>query len=224
MLEEKNKREAESNAMTEKVLKSGTALKDMDATTLVSILNQMREQLNTSEKEKVELQQVLRSAKSAVDQFTVMKKDYRELQDAHVVQTKQLQKMQKKYAQLETYKSTIMTQEKVIAKLQSVIEAKIKNKTPIIPKVPQPSSSSVPGTPSSSRLGDNNDEVDVEALQQQQEQEEREREREQQLEGLKNDNAVLEKELMESREANQTLEDRVSDDVSLSRWRLSCCH
>jgi hypothetical protein len=50
-----------------------------------------------------------------------------ELQDAHVEQAKQMQKMKKQYSKVAMYQSTIAMQEKVIAKMQSVVENRLRN-------------------------------------------------------------------------------------------------
>jgi hypothetical protein len=124
-LAKKLQAEQTTNQMTERMLKSNTALQEMDRDTLIRLLNQLRDALNASEGEKVQLQAVLRSAKTSIDEFAVMKRDYRELQVAHTEQTRYLQKMQTKINQADVYRGTIATQEGVIASMQSAIEAKI---------------------------------------------------------------------------------------------------
>lgn len=53
---------------------------------------------------------------------------HKELEDAYVVQTKLIQKMQKKVGKLDKYVETIETQEKVILRMQSIIECSSTNK------------------------------------------------------------------------------------------------
>jgi predicted RNase H-like nuclease (RuvC/YqgF family) len=54
---------------------------------------------------------------------------HKELENAHVVQSKFIQKMQKKMGKLDKYIETIETQEKVILRMQSIIECSSSNKT-----------------------------------------------------------------------------------------------
>jgi hypothetical protein len=63
-------------------------------------------------------------------QYEDDKKSLTELQDAHVEQSRLIQKLQKKLTATNTYKSTIKLQERVIAKMQAVIEAHLRTTRP----------------------------------------------------------------------------------------------
>lgn len=63
-----------------------------------------------------------------IDELVNLKQKYKELQEAHLQQSDQMQKMQITINKINSYKSTIETQEKVISKMQNVIESKIKSK------------------------------------------------------------------------------------------------
>lgn len=153
LLAQKAAAEQAQSELTERVLKSSAALRDLDRDSLVRMLHQLRDALNTAEREKVELQTVLRSAKGSIDAFAVMKRDYKELQGAHMEQTKYLQKMQARINKADVYRNTIATQEGVISKMQSVLEARIKQNRSAAEKsgqlLPRP-----PRTPKHTERGD----------------------------------------------------------------------
>lgn len=106
-------------------MQTSTALRDLDRDSLIRTLNQLRDALNTAEEEKVQLQAVLRSAKCSIDAFAALKREHKELQSAHMDQTRLLQRMQGRISKTEVYRNTIEAQEGVITRMQSVIEARI---------------------------------------------------------------------------------------------------
>ena len=55
-------------------------------------------------------------------------KRFARLQKAHTAQSKYIQKLQSENAKITVFKTTIRTQEKVIGKLQDLIEAKLKDR------------------------------------------------------------------------------------------------
>jgi DNA repair ATPase RecN len=93
----------------------------------------MREKWLKTENEKKSLHSILHESKKNLDDFVEMKKNYKELQQAHVEQTKNMRKINDKYSKIESYVETIKVQEEIINKLQKTIEKKINFKTtPII--------------------------------------------------------------------------------------------
>ena len=97
----------------------------------------------------------LKQAKDVIVQFTALKKEHANLQGAHLEQTKYLQKMTAKINQVSAYQQTIQTQEKVIAKMQTIVESKLrsKNALPFLPKQQHPTQSQIP-VPGLAQLAD----------------------------------------------------------------------
>ena len=55
------------------------------------------------------------------------KAHYEKLEKAHQAQAQYIQKLQQENQKIEVYKATIRTQEKVVAKLEELIESKFRN-------------------------------------------------------------------------------------------------
>jgi hypothetical protein len=90
--------------------------------TLIKFLD-IKQQLER-ERQKVQYEAQLMTLK---ENYAQLKQAKEELETNILLQNKYLSKMQTQIAQVETYKSTIKMQEKVIAKMQAVVEAKIRN-------------------------------------------------------------------------------------------------
>ena len=116
----------EAAAFVEQEVGSPEQLNKLSRTTLVHIACDLGERYQRAMEEKQQLMELVAEAQSARHQMADDKKSLSELQDAHVEQSRLIQKLQKKLAATDTYKSTIKLQERVIAKMQSVIEAHLR--------------------------------------------------------------------------------------------------
>lgn len=79
-------------------------------------------------KDKLSLQGRLESRETEIIQLKDVQSKFDTLEDAHLKQNKYLQSIQNEVRKIEAYRTTIQTQEKVIHKLQSVMESKLKSK------------------------------------------------------------------------------------------------
>lgn len=77
----------------------------------------------------MDLKRQVSDAQSSKIQLGELLDKHKVLEDAHVVQSKFIQKMQKKVGKLDKYVETIETQEKVIQRMQSIIESSSTNKS-----------------------------------------------------------------------------------------------
>lgn len=116
----------EASRFVENEVGSPEQLAKLSRTTLVHIACDLGERYQRVSEEKQELLELVAEAQSARHQLAEDQRSLAELQDAHVEQSRLIQKLQKKLAATDTYKSTIKLQERVIAKMQSVIEAHLR--------------------------------------------------------------------------------------------------
>ena len=116
----------EASRFVEDEVGSPEQLAKLSRTTLVHIACDLGERYQRVTEEKQQLLELVAEAQSARHQLAEDKKSLADLQDAHVEQSRLIQKLQKKLAATDTYKSTIKLQERVIAKMQSVIEAHLR--------------------------------------------------------------------------------------------------
>lgn len=94
---------------------------------LIDAVIQTSNRYRKVDKERLELKKTMTDSVSIRRQFGDLQKAYRDLQDAHVTQARHIQKMQLQQSKVATYESTILLQEKVITKMQKVIEAHLKS-------------------------------------------------------------------------------------------------
>ena len=73
--------------------------------------------------ERLELKRLIPDAQSSRNQLADTIKKLRELEDAHMIQSKFIHQLQKKTSKIQKYIETIEIQEKVIMKMQKVIES-----------------------------------------------------------------------------------------------------
>lgn len=85
--------------------------------------------LQTLEKEAIELRTMVGDAKAVRLQLGNLQNTHENLQEAHMQQAIYIQGLQKSVSQLPVYRSTIETQEQVIAKLQSIVEQRLRGAT-----------------------------------------------------------------------------------------------
>lgn len=142
MIEEKDKNielENKVSTITSDIIKSPGLIHELEKPALVKILNQLRIQYQELEKEKEIIQNTLKQAKDYLEKYAILKKDHKKLEEAHIQQSKYIQKINHKINQIKTYENTIETQEKVIFKMQNILENNVKangiimNK-PLLPK------------------------------------------------------------------------------------------
>lgn len=140
--------EARADAITSEILKYPHLLHEQDKPALIRNVHQLRERVHGLDKDKTALQDAMSQVKPIIQQFAALKKDHHNLQEAHTEQSKYLLKMQNKINQVSAYQETIKTQEKIIAKMQSIVENKMraKNALPFLPKQPVNSNIPVPGS------------------------------------------------------------------------------
>jgi len=138
--ETKAAEEAKADAITSEILKYPHLLHELDKPALIRNMHALREKVQRLDKDRAALQATLAQTKELVIQFAALKKEHHNLQEAHQQQTKYLQKMHGKINQVAAFQETIKTQEKIIHKMQSIVEAKMrsKNALPFLPKQPIP--------------------------------------------------------------------------------------
>jgi hypothetical protein len=94
----------------------------------VCIVTELGSRYKAVDGERLELKRQVSDAQSSRVQLGELLDKHKELENAHVVQSKFIQKMQKKVGKLDKYVETIETQEKVILRMQSIIECSATNK------------------------------------------------------------------------------------------------
>lgn len=117
---------AEASKYVEDAVGSPEQLARLSRNTLIHIACDLGERNQKLILEKEELEELVAEAHASRMQFEEDKKTLSELQDAHVEQSRLIQKLQKKLSATDSYKSTIKLQERVIAKMQAVIEAHLR--------------------------------------------------------------------------------------------------
>jgi len=107
---------------------------------LLLIATEMGKKLRVIELERIEAKRYATDAKASKNQLDLLSKTHKELQEAHLQQAKFIQKLQKQNSEVEKYRETITTQEKVIAKMQKLVESRLKppefdTRPPLTPEV-----------------------------------------------------------------------------------------
>ena len=102
-------------------------LESYDHESVVTIAVEIGAKLRMVNEERLELLEHLSEAKSARLQMEPLKNAFQELQDAHLLQAKYIQKLQKEQSKIGVYQSTIQMQEKVISKMQKLVEARFRS-------------------------------------------------------------------------------------------------
>ena len=77
----------------------------------------------SADAERLELKRLIPDAQSSRNQLVDTIKKLRELEDAHMIQSKYIHQLQKNTSKVQKYIETIEIQEKVIMKMQKVIES-----------------------------------------------------------------------------------------------------
>jgi hypothetical protein len=122
-------REQESSAavrLAEDGIDSPASLQQFSRPVLVQAVIECCNRLKQKDQECIDLKRVMGDSVSIRKQYIALTKKYKDLQDAHLMQSKHVQKMQKQHERVKTYQNTIVMQEKVISKMQSVIESHLR--------------------------------------------------------------------------------------------------
>ncbi len=94
---------------------------------LINIIQKLSENLRNCNDERLELKRYLSESQAIRRQYEDLVQQYNEMTVAHVEQSKLIQSMKKSNSKVEVYKNTIKMQEKIIAKMQLLLENKLAN-------------------------------------------------------------------------------------------------
>lgn len=112
---------------------SPASLQQYSRPVLIQAVIECCNRLKHVDQERLDLKRVIGDSVSVRKQYIALTKTYQELQTAHLAQSKHIQKMQKQYEKVKTYQNTIVMQEKVISKMQSVIESHLRAASQAVP-------------------------------------------------------------------------------------------
>lgn len=87
------------------------------------MVSELGTRYKTADAERLDLKRLVADAQSSRIQLGDAINKHKALEDAHLIQSKFIHKLQKKLSKVDTYTETIEMQEKVIMKMQSVIES-----------------------------------------------------------------------------------------------------
>ncbi len=121
----------ESNNLGSGVTKADkSALRDLTTVprgVLINIIQKISENLHNCNEERLELKRYLTESQAIRRQYEDLVQQYNEMSVAHLEQSKLIQSMKKANTKVEVYKNTIKMQEKIIAKMQLLLENKLSN-------------------------------------------------------------------------------------------------
>ena len=87
------------------------------------MVSELGSRYKIADAERLELKRLIADAQSSRIQLADTLNKHKELEDAHMIQSKFIHKLQKKISKVDKYIETIEMQEKVIMKMQSVMES-----------------------------------------------------------------------------------------------------
>lgn len=119
------KEEKENKILESSLNLSSTEIKNLSNDTMVCLINKLTDKVAKVNYENQALIETMQEAKQSLKSLVDLKAKYKDLESAHLTQSKQLQKMQGQMKKVDTFKRTIETQEKVITKMQSIIESSV---------------------------------------------------------------------------------------------------
>ena len=102
-----------------------TLLRKFDHDTLVLIAREMGKKLRVIEGGRVEAENYAIDAKQSRSQYETLWKEHNEMQELHLEQAKLIQRLQGQNGEVSKFKDTLLLQEKVIAKMQAVVETRL---------------------------------------------------------------------------------------------------
>jgi hypothetical protein len=117
----------EAQKFVESATNTPVALGALKREDLLNVTIEIGRRYKAADAERLELKRLVTDAKSARRQYGELQKIHKELQDAHLLQNQYIQKMQKKQGQIKAYEATIQMQEKVIKKMQKLVETKFRD-------------------------------------------------------------------------------------------------
>lgn len=91
-------------------------------------LDYLKSQLQNLERTNQNLENQLKHKEKELSELALLKQRHNDLENSHKQALQYLKTMKAEINKLESYRMTIHTQEKVIVKLQSVVESKLKSK------------------------------------------------------------------------------------------------
>ena len=94
---------------------------------LINIIQKLSDNLRNCNDERLELKRYLTESQAIRRQYEDLVQQYNEMSVAHLEQSKLIQSMKKANTKVEVYKNTIKMQEKIIAKMQLLLENKLAN-------------------------------------------------------------------------------------------------
>jgi hypothetical protein len=103
-------------------LKDPNLLYQSNRQMLINAVLETTLRFNKMNQERMEYKKFLTESKVIKRQFDEIQQSYLELQEANLMQSKYIDKIQKQLSKVETYQTTILMQEKVINKMQKVME------------------------------------------------------------------------------------------------------
>jgi hypothetical protein len=91
-------------------------------------MNELNSKYEAAMAQNQEMHTLCRELTTKAQAFTRVQAAFQKLERAHVVQQKYIQKIQEENGKVSVFKSTVKTQEKVIQKLQTLVESKLKQR------------------------------------------------------------------------------------------------
>ena len=117
---------AEGSQFIQQKVGSPEELNAMNRATLIHICLELGERVKVVESEGAEYKQRYMEGQAARQKYAEQIKQLQDLSEAHMQQSYFIQKLQKRVAKMDSYKSTIKLQESIIGKMQKVVEAHLK--------------------------------------------------------------------------------------------------
>ena len=99
-----------------------------DPIMLQNLIKNLSKKIEELTSEKILLEGEISDKEKLIAEAKELAEKYTQLQDAHLKSNQYVASIKKEISRIDQYKTTIQTQEKVIAKLQSVMESKLKSK------------------------------------------------------------------------------------------------
>lgn len=96
---------------------------------VVCIVSELGTRYKSVDAERSELKGLVADNRSYMKEHSELLNKYRELEDAHMIQSKLIHKMQKKMTKIDKYVETVEMQENVIKRMQYIIESSANDRT-----------------------------------------------------------------------------------------------
>jgi hypothetical protein len=109
-------------------LSTDALLHDASNKTLLRVVHRLQLRMDQYQQDERSMQHRLQSQQDEIGQLRTAEQEWKNLQERHEKQTRYVQYIDKDIAKIDLYRRTIKTQEKMIARLQNVMESKLKSK------------------------------------------------------------------------------------------------